>query len=275
MAQKHIDMNQAKQIQQLSADGVSIKEIVRRTGISRKTVRKYLRKIESVDHILQVNISNPLPDNELAAIIYNNDSSPLVQQRFEALIKHFDDKKNSLHKTGVTKQLLWVEYINQYPDGYKYSQYCYRFKKYLNDSDPAFHWEYSPAEFTQIDFAGKKLFYVDKSTGEMIPCQVFVATLPYSGLIFVMAIPSQKTADFAHCINEMVKYIGGVTKTILCDNVKTAVTRADKYEPLFTDLCHQLAAHYNTTFSATRPYEAKVYLTIELLTRISVENVTT
>jgi DNA-binding CsgD family transcriptional regulator len=50
MAQKHIDMNQAKQIQQLSADGVSIKEIVRRTGISRKTVRKYLRKIETIDH---------------------------------------------------------------------------------------------------------------------------------------------------------------------------------------------------------------------------------
>lgn len=57
MTQKAIDMTQAKQIQQLSADGVSIKEIVRRTGISRKTVRKYLRKIEAIDHTLQVNVS--------------------------------------------------------------------------------------------------------------------------------------------------------------------------------------------------------------------------
>lgn len=253
MAQKHINMNQAKQIQQLHADGVAIKEIVRRTGISRKTVRKYLRKIESVSHTLQLTVSPSIQDNELAAIIYNEDTSPVLQQRFEALIRHFTDKKDSLHKTGVTKQLLWTEYITQYPDGYKYSQYCYLFKKYLHESDPAFHWEYIPAEFTQIDFAGKKLSYVDKSTGEMTACQIFVATLPYSGLIFALAVHSQKTADFAHCINEMVKYIGGVTRTILCDNLKTAVTRADKHEPLFTDLCHQLAAHYNTTFSATRP----------------------
>jgi transposase len=273
MAQKHIDMNQAKQIQQLSADGVAIKEIVRRTGISRKTVRKYLRKIESIDHTLQVNVSQPIPANELAAIIYNNDSFPILQQRFEALIKHFDVKKDSLHKTGVTKQLLWVEYLTQNPDGYKYSQYCYLFKKYLNDSDPAFHWEYSPAEFTQIDFAGKKLSYVDKSTGEMIPCQIFVATLPYSGLIFSIAVHSQKTADFSHCINEMVKYIGGVTKTILCDNLKTAVTRADKHEPLFTVLCHQLSAHYNTTFSATRPHEPRDKAMVEKAVNIIYTNI--
>ncbi len=273
MAQKHITMNQAKQIQQLSADGVPIKEIVRRTGISRKTVRKYLRKIKAVDPTLNVDVSPPLADKELASIIYNNDSLPLLQQRFEALIRHFDSKKDSLHKTGVTKQLLWTEYFTQYPDGYKYSQYCYLFKKYLNDSDPAFHWEYSPAEFTQIDFAGKNLSYVDKSTGEMIACQIFVATLPYSGLIFTIAVPSQKTADFAHCINEMVKYIGGVTRTILCDNLKTAVTRADKYEPLFTDLCHQLGVHYNTTFSATRPYEPRDKAMVEKAVNIVYTNI--
>lgn len=273
MTQKAIDMTQAKQIQQLSTDGVSIKEIVRRTGISRKTVRKYLRKIEASDHTLQVDVSIPLPDKELAAIIYNNDSSPVLQRRFEALIKHFDDKKESLHKTGVTKQILWVEYITQCPEGYKYSQYCYLFKKYLRDTDPAFHWEYSPGEFTQIDFAGKKLSYVDKSTGELIDCQIFVAILPYSGLIFAIAVLSQKTQDFAHCINEMVKYIGGVTKTILCDNLKTAVTRADKHEPVFTDLCLQLAAHYNTTFSATRSRAPKDKAMVEKAVNIVYTNI--
>jgi DNA-binding CsgD family transcriptional regulator len=45
MAQKTTDMNQVKQVQQLHQDGIAIKEIVRRTGISRKTVRKYLRKM--------------------------------------------------------------------------------------------------------------------------------------------------------------------------------------------------------------------------------------
>lgn len=37
----------------------------------------------------------------------------------------------------------------------------------MKDSDPAFHWEYSPGEFIQADFAGKKLSYVDRQTGEV------------------------------------------------------------------------------------------------------------
>jgi transposase len=39
--------------------------------------------------------------------------------------------------------------------------------------------------------------------------------------------------------------------------MKTAVSRADRYEPVFTELCAQLSSHYNTTFSATRPAEPR------------------
>jgi DNA-binding CsgD family transcriptional regulator len=46
MSQKPITMSQAKQIQQLIADGISISEIARRTGMSRNTVKKHLCKIE-------------------------------------------------------------------------------------------------------------------------------------------------------------------------------------------------------------------------------------
>jgi transposase len=51
----------------------------------------------------------------------------------------------------------------------------------------------------------------------------------------------------------MLKFYRGVPATILCDNPKTAVTRPDRYEPQFTDICQQLSEHYSTTFSATRP----------------------
>ncbi len=253
MAQKSIDMNHAKQVQQLKNDGVAIKEIVRRVGITRKTVKKYLRLMEGLPQQTEGKQAAIVPDRELAAIIYNSDTAPVPGKRCEDLVKHFEYAKKERHKTGVNKQILWIEYFEQYPDGYQYSQYCNLFMKYLKNTDPAFHWEYEPGEFTQIDFAGKQLSYVNKQTGEVINCQVFVAVLPYSGFIFCIAVLSQKIGDFACCINEMVKYIGGLTKTILCDNLKTAVTKSDKYEPVFTEICHQLSDHYNTTFSATRP----------------------
>ena len=257
MTQKAVDMKQIKQVLQLKQDGVAIKEIARRTGISRKTVKKYLRKTEIIND--DENHSSPANDKELAAIVYNSDNTVIRGTRFEALLGHFKQAQKELHKTGVTKQLLWIEYCQQNEDPYRYTQYCYLFRKYLKDTDPVFHWEYTPGEYMQCYFAGKKLSYVDRQTGEVIPCEVFVGVLPFSGLIFCICVLSQKTADLAHCINELIKYVGGITKTFLLDNLKTAVTRADKYEPVFTDLCDQLAEHYNTTFSATRPRSPRDY----------------
>jgi len=74
------------------------------------------------------------------------------------------------------------------------------------------------------------------------------------GLIFCQAVHSQRREDFVTCINAIVRYFGEVTLTILCDNFKTAVIRPSRYEPVFTDLRYQLSDHYQTTFSATRPY---------------------
>src|SRR5438876_419759 len=122
MAQKTVDMNQIKQVMQLKQDGIPIKEIARRTGISRKTVKKYLRKMEVIDE----DESKPLPanDKELAAVVYNSDNTVIRGKRFEGLLAHFEQAQKDLHKTGVTKQLLWIEYCHQNEDPYRYSQYC-------------------------------------------------------------------------------------------------------------------------------------------------------
>ncbi|RZM20544.1 MAG: winged helix-turn-helix transcriptional regulator, partial [Pedobacter sp.] len=67
MAQKAVHMTQIRQVQQLRDDGVAIKEIARRTGISRKTVKKYLRKLESLPVATS---SDPLSDKLIAPLIY-------------------------------------------------------------------------------------------------------------------------------------------------------------------------------------------------------------
>lgn len=87
------------------------------------------------------------------------------------------------------------------------------------------HLEYQAADMIMIDFAGKKQSYIDLATGELVPCQVFVAILPFSGLIFCHAVRTQQTADFTTCINTMLLFYTGVPATILCDNLKTAVTQ--------------------------------------------------
>ena len=249
MSQKPVTMEQLKQILQLKNDGIGIREITRRIGISRNSVRKYLALLGAA--------TEELTNKELADKAYNNDLLELNANKHQLVFQHFKAAQSELSQTGVTRQLLWKEYLQENPDGYGYSQYCYHLNQYLKHKDVTMHLEYNPADMLMIDFAGKKQHYVDMQTGEHIECEVFVAILPFSGLIFCHAVPSQQTHDFACCINAMLLFYTGVPATILCDNLKTAVIRANRYEPIFTDLCYQLSEHYGTTFTATRPYSPR------------------
>lgn len=260
MAQKPITMEQLKQILQLKNDGIGIREIARRTGISRNSVRKYLLQLDQD--------AGGLSTKELADKAYNNEVLESNTQRKLHLFEHFKYAESELAKTGVTRLLLWNEYFLKHPDGYAYSQYCDQLKQYLKHKDVSMHLEYNAADIMMVDFTGKKQYYVDTSTGERIECEVFVAILPFSGLIFCEAVLSQKTHDFATCINTMLRFYGGVPATILCDNLKAAVIRSDRYEPVFTDLCYQLGEHYGTTFSAARPYSPRDKAMVEQAVRI-------
>lgn len=264
MAQKPIVMEQIKQVLQLKKEGVAIREIVRRVGISRNSVRSYLRILESKDL---------LSDKDLAGNAYNNEQQDAQTRRHYDLIQYFVAHAKELGKPGVTRQLLWTEYLLQHTDGYGYSQYCHHLGGWLNKQDLAMHLEYTPGDLMMIDFAGKRFHYTEKDTAKMVPCEVFAAILPYSGMIFCYAVASQQTADFVTCINQMLRFYGGTPKTILCDNLKTAVTKSDKYEPVFTDVCHQLSAHYRTTFSAARPYEPRDKAMVEKAVSIIYNNV--
>lgn len=266
MPKKPITMDQLKQVLQLSQDGISIKEIVRRTGISRNSVRKYLHKLKN-------NTGLSLSNKEFADTAYNNELLEQNTLRLHNVIQFFKYATVELSRTGVDRQILWREYLEKHHDGYSYSQFCYHLQGYLKNTDLSMHMEYTPSDIIMVDFAGKKMQYVDQSTGECIPAEIFVATLPYSGLIFCYAVDSQQTEDFILCLNAMLYFFGGSSATILCDNLKTAVSRASRYEPVFTEMCNQLSEHYNTTFSATRPYSPRDKAMVEKAVNIVYTNV--
>jgi len=271
MAAKAILMEQLKQILRLQRDGFSINAIVRHTGISWPTVKKYLTRIENaVDDTAE---TAGLSDKELSVAVYNNDTPASRGDRYSKLLNHFVYAETQLSKTGVTRQLLWIEYKEQSPDGYNYSQYCYHFSEFLKNKEVVMHLEHVAGEQMMVDFAGKKLSYVDPGSGEIIPCQVFIAVLPHSGLIYCQAVQTQNTYDFISCINGMLKFFGGVAQTILCDNLKTAVTRPSRFEPVFTEMCYQLSEHYCTTFSATRPYKPRDKAMVERCVSIVYTNI--
>lgn len=256
MAAHTIRMEQYNLILKLHASGYSIKGIARQLGLSRNTVRKYLDRQAQAGETPAPTPGASLPSAGLPA-------------RVQALHDHFKYAELEIKKTGVTRHLLWLEYKDAHIDGFQYSHYCYHFQQYLRHKEVVMHLEHKPGEETMIDFAGKKMTYVDPDTGQEIGCQVFVAVMPFSGLLYAQAVHTQQTADFVCAINGMCSYYGGLSGAILCDNLKTAVVRPDRYEPVFTDVCYQLGEHYGTSFTAARPYKPRDKAMVERCVQIA------
>lgn len=271
MGAKPKAMEDIRSVIRLHKDGFSNYAINEHTGISLPTIRKYLSRLKGLDFSAEQLLA--LDNQLLSQICFPEKIREDVDGRLCKLHGHFEYAERELTRTGVTRQLLWIEYKEQNPDGYNYSQYCYHLAEHLKNKEVVMHLEHKSGETIMVDFAGKKLSYTDPSTGEIIPCQVFVCVLPFSGLMFLCAVHTQTTQDFAHCINEMLRYYGGAPLTILTDNLKTAVTRPSRYEPVFTEVCYQLSEYYSTTFSATRPYHPRDKAMVERSVMIAYQHV--
>src|SRR5688500_15596012 len=139
MAAKAIRMEQLKQIIRLKQNGFSIKAIARTTGIARNTIKKYLSRIDTDD-------TDKVSNKQLAGTAYDNDTTGLKGKRYALLLDHFIYAETELNKTGVTRQLLWLEYKELYPDGYNYSQYCYHFNEFLRHKEVVMHLEHAAGE---------------------------------------------------------------------------------------------------------------------------------
>ena len=168
-----------------------------------------------------------------------------------------------LRRVGVTRHLLWQEYRKEYPQGYGYSQFCERLKREIGRKDLTLILSHKPGEVMQVDFAGKKMRWVDIYTAEVHECEVLVAVFPHSQCTFAIALPSQKVSDFVHGLNQALLWFGKLPNIILSDNLKSYVIRADKYDPKFNDLCVQLANHYQIDLQATRVGKPKDKASVE------------
>lgn len=257
MANKEKNMRQIQEIFRRKVQGESERSIMRNTGFSRGTVRDYLKIVSSCGYEPEQALS--LTESELHSLIKQarSEMKPLVSNRKDEFNRQVDLLSKELNKTGVTRQLLWQEYINEYPDGYSYTQFCYHFTQQNNIKRASMHFNHQPGEYMMIDFAGDLLHYVDIDTGERVACQVLVVILPYSGYMYVQAMHSQKQEDLIGGLNNALNYFGGSPRNMKMDNLKSGVKKANRYDPDFTDLMMSFSSHYGINCTTARVAKPK------------------
>ncbi len=269
-------MHQIKRIIEFHQQGHSIRQIERLSGISRNSIREYLRRIslsgQSMEELLK------LEDESLMAIVQvdaieKNRSGRSTDDRYGSIEPKLEYYKSELARRGVTRQLLWKEYRSDHPEGYSYSQFCEHLGRFLKRDQAVMHFVHRPGEQLQVDFAGGKLGYVDRNTGEWIACEVLVCAMPYSNYVYVEALRSQKQEEFIKGLCNALRYLGGVPPSIKCDNMKTAVVRANRYEPAFTEAMEYMAAHYGTTILTARVRKPRDKSSVEKAVDLAYKNI--
>lgn len=254
MAGKTKPMSQIKQLLLLHKEGKPIKSIARTLGISKNTVKSYLQKLSNdqlpVGELLR--LEDPILEGK-----FHPGNPAYKDPRFEHLSANLNYFIAELKRVGVTKKLLWEEYIENYQQGYAYSQFCFHLRQQLVARKPGMKLDHLPANKLFVDFAGKPLHYINVLTGELVSCQVFVATLPFSGYSFALAVPSQRVDDFIYALRCCLHQIGGCPLILVPDNFKSAISKTDRYEPEINRALEDFANHYKIAVIPARPRKPK------------------
>ncbi len=99
-----------------------------------------------------------------------------------------------------------------------------------------------PGELAGIDF-GRLGPVPDPSSGRRRLAWALIVTLPHSRHQYVHLTFSQKLPHLIEGLEDAWAFFGGVPRRVVADNMRTAVTKADRYEPILQRTFDEYAAY--------------------------------
>jgi transposase len=172
-------------------------------------------------------------------------------------------------RPGVTLELLHLEYLQQHPDGYLYTQFCEYYRRWLKRRRLSMRQLHRAGEKLFVDYAGQKPQIVDPLTGEVTPVELFVAALGASSFTFAEATATQRVPDFLASHVRAFEYFGGVTAAVVPDQLRSGVTTPCRYEPGVQRAYEELAQHYGTIILPARPGKPRDKAKVEVAVQVA------
>lgn len=249
-------MTKYREILRLHSLGFTQRNIMQSCGVAQKTVVKVLRRAK------ELNISWPLGENMTDAA--------LEGVMFPKPVKDISTKKmpdltyihKELLKNGVSKKLLWTEYMEDCrlncQEPLMYSQFCYYIQQDEQKRRATMHIGRKPGEQVEVDWAGDPAHITDPDTGKIVDAYLFVGVMAYSQYAYVEAFINEKQKAWIAAHVHMYEYFGGVAKILVSDNCKTAVVHnGGWYNQQLNTVYHEMAEHYGTAIIPARVRKPK------------------
>ena len=244
-------MTKYREILRLHALGLSQQNIADSCSVSKKTVNRVLRKAD------ELNITWPLDANDIDAVLAEKlfpSAKPVTSSK---RMPDYNYIRKELLRNGVSKKLLWTEYMEDCRENGEeplmYSQFCYYIQQDEQKRRATMHINRKPGEQIEVDWAGDPAIIIDPDTGELIKTYIFVGVMTYSLYAYAEAFVDMKQKSWINAHIHMYEYFGGVAKILVPDNCKTAVIHNNSWnDQVINETYHDMAEHYGTAIIPAR-----------------------
>jgi len=230
---------------------LSRRQIARSCSVSRPTVTDYIDRAQRAG--LSWTQIESMSEKELTTRLYP--VSPWKKRKRAQ--PDWARIHRELSRPHVTLQLLWQEYKLDHPDGYQYSQFCERYRRFQEQVDPVLRQRYRAGDKLFVDYAGPTIEVIDPLSGEVRTASIFVAVLGASNYTYAEATWNQDLASWIGAHVRCFEFLGGVPRVVIPDNTRTAVTHSCYYEPELNPTYQDLARHYQVAILPTRPFRPR------------------
>ena len=236
----------------LKARGWSQRRIAKELGINRETVARYLNS-QPPDSKPATNAPTGSLDPKRANAPLGAVDQPPVQSGPKSQCEPWRQQIKDKLEQGLSCQRIYQDLREEYDYGGSYYS-IRRFAKRLEAKAPIpfRRMECLPGEEAQVDF-GTGAPIVTGEGSRKRP-HVFRIVLSFSRKAYSESVYRQTTDNFIGCMENAFWYFGGVPKTLVIDNLKAAVKRADWYDPEIHPKIQSFCEHYNTIILPTKPY---------------------
>jgi transposase len=234
--------------------GLKHREISASVGLSKGSVSDYLKRAQQAG--LSWETARELDDVEVERRLfrYAGRNEPPKRAPID-----FNWVHRELRRKGVTLQLLWLEYceaVVKYPESlapYHYSQFCDLYASFRKKVDVTMRQVHRAGEKVFLDFSGGKPKIHDRDTGEEVEVELFVAVLGASSYTYAEATRTQQLEDFVGATVRTFEYFGCVPQIAVPDQLRSAVSGPDRYDPEINPTYAEMAAHYGIAIIPARP----------------------
>lgn len=241
----HLKVAKVLSIQTLHDQGWSQRRIARELGVSRESVAKYLRENSKPAKAPpgsgeETEGSKPAKAPTGSGAVGRSRCEPFR----ESILAKLDQ--------GLSAQRIYQDLVDEHGFDAQYHS-VRRYVAKLNKTQPLpfRRMEVAPGEEAQIDF-GTGAPVID-SEGKRRRTHVLRVVLSHSRKAYSEVVYRQTTDNLIQCLENAFMHFGGVPKTIVPDNLKAAVIKADWYDPDLNPKLQSFCEHYGTVLLPTKP----------------------